>query len=70
MGVSVHAKWLLDVPVSDGNFKTHLKEISDNDLSELNQLLQIQLEVGFKVKSKVEAIQKELKKRNILVVLI
>lgn len=54
--------WLTTVPAADINFKNHLKNAA---VEEINEALSIIAEKGEKGnKSKISALQRELRKRN------
>ena len=53
-----HKSWLKSCPANDGNFKSHLKQASDEEIKELISELP---EQGYK--SKIATLKAELRKR-------
>ena len=54
-----HKGWLRSCPANDGNFKSHLKQATKNEIEELIA----ELELTEKGKSKIAVLKSELRKR-------
>lgn len=55
-------KWLTSVPATDGNFKSHLKAATTEEIEEALSILKANGEKG--CISKISALSRELRKRN------
>lgn len=60
--MNVNIRWLTTVPATDGNFKSHLKSATTEEIKEALSILKTNCQKG--CVSKISALSRELRRRE------